>query len=76
MNPWRANSMTDWRALADQLYFPLKSSPCRCSHKWEKGVITRVNHCSRCVALLAYEAAVEVSPDSGALVGRGTRSAI
>lgn len=40
----------DWKALAMQMFYPLQSSPCRCSHRWEKGVITRVNHCSRCVA--------------------------
>jgi hypothetical protein len=52
----------DWKSLAMQLFLPLQSSPCRCSHRWEKGVIARVNHCSRRQALLAYAAATEVSP--------------
>lgn len=52
----------DWQALAAQLYVPLNSSPCRCQHRWEKGEITRVKECSRCVAIGAYKAVTETSP--------------
>lgn len=48
---------TDWRVIAELLYLPLKSSPCRCTHHWDKGILTRTKHCSRCVALEAYDAA-------------------
>lgn len=59
--------MTDWRALAEELYLPLKVSPCRCQYErnaagvplWSGEPIERrrTYHCGRCKALDAYEEA-------------------
>jgi hypothetical protein len=63
-------SKVNWQALAAQLYPAAKSAGCRCEYErngagvpvWypaEGGLERRlIQRCSRCVAILAYEAAV------------------
>lgn len=54
--------MANWKVIADRLYLPLKSSPCRCCYRWAKGDTQRTHKCSRCVALELYDSVVEVEP--------------
>ena len=59
---------TDWKAVADAMYIPLLTSGCRCQREktWSvdpgTGELRRalITKCSRCVAVHAYQAAMEV----------------